>query len=524
MAPDQIGGTASDPAVLIVGTGPAGLFAACELVRHGVKPRVVERRLSPHHEARGTAIQPATLEVIERGGLIEPFLHAGVHIRQVQLLGPGLKEIATTKFAGIGSKYEFQCSLPQWRTETILREHLDRLGVKIEYGTEVKSIEEGATDLLVTLEARGRTEKLDAAYLLGAGGAHSITRYSMQEHLDGMSYDGRFIVADAKLRLAFPPECGRVVVGPTGFGLFSPLPDNRWLIFVNRDETDTRTVPPSADELGALLNARAGADLGLYDLQWASYFKMHKRAAERVSDKWRFLLGDAAHLSSPLGGEGLNAAFMDAADIAWKLALVVRGAAMPSLLDSYGVERGIADRHVLEVSDEIHTFVMDLITMCNRGALAVPPPDLARDMAAARRRSMLDISYAGSALVGRAGAGCGGLSPGTRFPACSSLSGTRHHLIAFDVAPRLDHFSARWSTLVSIVEASTAPFDATAAGVPKGGAILVRPDGFVGFRADPADEMTMDALDAHLATYLLPHAGATYPRSAAAADARPQNR
>jgi 2-polyprenyl-6-methoxyphenol hydroxylase-like FAD-dependent oxidoreductase len=502
--------SASSSAVMIVGTGPAGLFAACELLRHGIRPRLVERRLAPHHEARGTALQPATLEIIDRAGLIEPFLRTGVHIRQVQLLGPGLRELATTRFAGIGCTYEFQCSLPQWRTEAILREHLEGLGVEIEYGTEVRSIAEGPVGLCVTLEAGGRTEVVTTPYVLGAGGAHSVTRHSMQEHLGGETYDGRFIVADVKMRLSCPPECGRVIVGPTGFGLFSPLPDGRWLIFVNRDETDTRPELPTADELAALLNGRVGVDLGLHDVQWVSYFKMHKRAAARLSDGRRFLLGDAAHLSSPLGGEGLNASFMDAADIAWKLALVVRGAAKPSLLDSFAVERGIADHHVIEVSDEIHGFVMDLVAKCaSGGAPSLPPPDPIADMAAARRRSMLDISYMGSALVGQAGAVVEGHLPGGRFPACHHLSGTCHHLIAFGDAPRLDYLRARWDKVVSIIDASRVQFDAAAAGVPQRGAVLVRPDGFVGFRADPADDTTMDALDAHLATYLVPNTGAT---------------
>jgi hypothetical protein len=179
---------------------------------------------------------------------------------------------------------------------------------------------------------------------------------------------------------------------------------------------------------------------------------------------------------------------MDAANIAWKLALVVRGAAKPSLLDSYATERA------------------------GGGVPSLPQGDPAQNLAALRRRSMLDVSYAGSALVGQAGSVVARPSPGDRFPACQHLSGTCHHLIVFGEAPRLDHLRARWDKLVSIVDASSAHFRATEAGVPNGGAILVRPDGFIGFRAAPADETTMAALDAHLTTYLVPDVGAIYGR------------
>ncbi len=231
---------------------------------------------------------------------------------------------------------------------------------------------------------------------------------------------------------------------------------------------------------------------------------MHKRVVPALSDGRRFLVGDAGHLSSPMGGEGINSALMDGANIAWKLALVLRGAAKPSLLHSYAIERGLADRHVLEVSNEIHSFVMQLVEKSRAGeALSLPAEAPAAALAGLRKRAMLDVSYKGSLLV-EAGSGDAEPAPGARFPGWCDLDGATHHLVVSGGAPPLDDFRARWGGLVSVVEWTGASPLAKQAGLAEGGVVLVRPDGFIGFRRASADDEAIASLDAHLSTYLEP--------------------
>jgi 2-polyprenyl-6-methoxyphenol hydroxylase-like FAD-dependent oxidoreductase len=491
--------------VLIVGAGPAGLFAAAELARHGIRARIVDGATEPHHQTRATAIQPAVLEILGRAGVLDRFLATGMPIRGVRFIGPDQREIAVGMFAGIGCAHEHQCSLPQWQTESILTGHLEGLGGRVERGVEVRTIEDVDGGLRVTLvHPDGRVEDAVVDYVLGAGGAHSVTRSSMHSHLDGATYGGQFVAADARHSLPSTPDEARIFFGPRGFVLMAPLPDEHWIMFVNAEEGIT--TPPDEHGLATLVNERVGRDAGIHDIAWTSCFHMHNRIVPRLADGRRFLLGDAGHLSSPFGGEGLNTALMDAADIAWKLALVVRGRGLPSLLDSFAVERGAADHHVLEVSNSVHETVMGLVATFASGAdPTFPAPDAARDLAAQRSRAMLDVSYAGSPLVAEHAPGgtAGEPAAGSRFPDRAKLSGSSHHLIVFGDAT-LHGVRARWKGLVEVVDGPRGGFDAARAGVADGGLVLVRPDGMIGFRAVPADEDGIAALDAHLSSYLVP--------------------
>ena len=335
--------------VLIVGAGPTGLVAAHELARNGIRCRLIDKDAHRARQSRAIAIHPRTVETFQLMGLAEDFLAVGQRITGVNTYGESGR-IAHVGFASLDTRYPYVLGVPQDETERLLEERDARLGVTVERNTELVGLTQRGSGVSARLRHDHRIEELEADWVLGCDGAHSTVREQSAISFTGATYPERFALADIKVEGDLDHAEAQVWLAADGALAFFPLPEDRWRLIIANSPADWND-EPSLAQCQALVDERGPGGLRLVDPRWIAVFRIHRRAAGQFRRDRVFLLGDAAHIHSPVGGQGMNMGMLDAFNLAWKLSLVIAGGADAAMLDSYEAERKPVDEAVIRQTD-----------------------------------------------------------------------------------------------------------------------------------------------------------------------------
>jgi 2-polyprenyl-6-methoxyphenol hydroxylase-like FAD-dependent oxidoreductase len=341
--------------VLIIGAGPTGLTMACELLRRGIRCRILDKEVTHGLTSRAMGVQARTLEVFDNMGIIDPVLAAGVKRDGINIYKDGRTLLRMDFHFLTGDDaipYPYGVTLPQSATEELLVEYVHRLGGTIERLREITDLHQHAQGVVATIKnvQTGSYEQVYASWLIGCDGSHSMVRPLAGLEFEGSTYHEEYLLADVELDWERSPQEVYVWIHSDGQFAAMALPENRWRLFANFYIGDGQDAPPASLELfQRLMRERAGDQTTIIrQTYWLSNFRIHRRMVSRYRQQRVFLAGDAAHVHSPFGGQGLNTGIQDAFNLAWKLALVIEGKAMDSLLDTYTEERIPIARQVLQ--------------------------------------------------------------------------------------------------------------------------------------------------------------------------------
>lgn len=492
----------SDTQVLIVGAGPTGLTAASELTRHGARVRIIEQHAGPSIHSKALVVQPRTLEVFHAMGiadqavaLAQPAFHMQAHLNG--------KSMPMIQFGEVDGPFPRPVMLRQSQTERILGARLEQQGVAIEWGKALVEFEADDDGVDVTL---GDGERLRVAYLIGCDGAHSLVRKRLGVAFEGSTYENDFIQVDCKVRWDYPYDGGRGFFTDDGALVCLPLGGGSFrFILIRRQRPADAPDEPTLAEFQAAADAEIPGEVELYDPEWMIRFRLHERLAAQFRVGRVFLAGDAAHIHTPAGGQGMNTGIQDAFNLAWKLALVLRGRAGEPLLDSYHAERHPIAADVLRFTDITFRTGLGAGSVLRWLRPILLPTLLGSRLMqrkATRTIAQLEINVRKSPIVEERRLIAGGPHAGDRAPDArfvhegqevqlfEILRGTEHVLFAHrahtDVITRLRRELE--SDIVRIVIADEGEELEARYHLGSGSAIwVVRPDGYIGFRQSGDD-------------------------------------
>lgn len=347
-APDN-----SNTDVLVVGAGPTGLTMACELVRHGVTPRIIDKSPSPSVHSKAFGIHARTLELFETMGIVETVLGQGNICNGFDMYNRG-KPLAHVIFDTLESRYPYFLILAQSDTERILNAHLESFGIGVEREKELVGMEQSDAGVTARLKLKdGSEEFINCRYVAGCDGAHSTSRHLLNLEFKGAPYPNYWLLADCDLDWNYPLHHLSVFIHASGVTAYFPLYSNRGrLMFELPDATiDMEMAEPTIEDVRRLMGEREIDYRSVGSPNWLAYFKLHHRMVDKYGVGRVFLCGDAAHIHSPIGGQGMNTGIQDAYNLAWKLALVLKESSPTSILDSYNAERHRVGKGVVGLTD-----------------------------------------------------------------------------------------------------------------------------------------------------------------------------
>ncbi len=480
--------------VLVVGAGPVGLTMAAELARYGIPVRIVDK--APHRSDRSKALVlwSRTLELLDRTGCGGSFLDAGHEVAAVNITA-GAKRIAHVDLASVATPHPYALMLPQSETERLLEAHLQGLGVAVERQVEFVDLMPGSSEVAVTLRRPGgAVETLTVEWLIGCDGAHSAVRHAIGATFDGETLPSQWILADVRLGgLATPPSEMDMYWHADGVLALFPITPDRYRIIADLGATrdDAPVAEPTLADVQALVDRRGPGGVTVADPIWLSAFRINERMVASYRSGHVFLAGDAAHIHSPAGGQGMNTGMQDACNLAWKLALVCHGTGMAdTLLDSYSIERHAVGRQVLDMTGRATSLaiVKSPVWQSVRNHVASLVFGLAPfRQAMTSMLSELSVGYPQSPLT-VAGAGHGGPVAGTRAPIRAGDvpvgAGDRPRFALFAADASGAAVPARHRDLLE--PACRPPF-------AENGIWLVRPDGYVALAAGRDDGAAIGA-------------------------------
>src|SRR5438093_1987621 len=496
-----------DTHVLVVGAGPTGLMLANQLGRRGVRAMIIDRHAGPSLQTRAIGVQARTMEIYSKLGLVDRALELGKDGSGANLWAEG-RWMARVLLGEAGrdlTPFPFVLILGQDDNERIMGDKLRDWGLSVQWNTELVALDQQPGHVTATLEQpNGTTRKITAAWVAGCDGARSAVRDLTGIMFPGAPYEHVFFVADTVVTGKMVPDQINIYLWRNGFHLFFPFRgEDHWRIVgilppALRDRKDVtfEDVIPSV--------RREAGELNFTACSWFSTYRIHHRSASRFRDRRCFLLGDAAHIHSPVGAQGMNTGLQDAYNLAWKLALVVSGRAGAALLDSYEAERVPVAKRLLSTTDRAFSLVVADSWLAGLFRTRVVPKIMAFLMGlnwvqrlVFRTISQIGIRYRNSSLSETlAGLPAAAPRAGDRFPwlrlkfrpngptedLFGKLDDTRFNLIVVGQASPPGGVS-ELGEMVRIHEVPSDPAndrELARAHVPRPSFYLLRPDGHVG--------------------------------------------